>query len=286
MRPTSRRPNCRVSCLMLCSRSFQVLQPASASGENYDVKFCCRRQGCVSVDLEAARTGYTPGEQIRVNAKISNQSRRNIKNSTLRLCQQVNYKAKTFAGSEKVKSVRKVIQQKEKGEIASQSEFRWTDETLTIPALPPQLCRCQIVEVSYTLEMEASGVLVKIPISIGTIPLLSDILKKLVPNGTSPQSEAIDSDGDHVRVPLCTVTDESGRVVAEPSKEELASEKEALIAGKKRVRMPSSILSELYPSLPSPYYRESHFGQVDVSGDKDCTYGDTKFAPKYPFYVE
>lgn len=30
---------------------------------------------------------------------------------------------------------------------------------------------------------------------------------------------------------------------------------EALINSKKRVRMPSSILSELYPTLPSPYYK-------------------------------
>lgn len=65
-------------------------------------------------------------------------------------------RAKTFAGSERVKSVRKVIQQKEKGEIASQTEFRWTDEAIAIPALPPQLCRCQIIEVSYSLEMEVT----------------------------------------------------------------------------------------------------------------------------------
>jgi len=38
----------------------------------------------------------------------------------------------------------------------------------------------------------------------------------------------------------------------------------AVILSKKRVRMPSSILSELYPSIPSPYYRQGGlaFGQM------------------------
>lgn len=62
----------------------------------------------------------------------------------------------------------------------------------------------------------------------------------------------------------------------------------SVILSRRRVRMPSSILSELYPTLPSPYYRESYFGAVDIS-EEDTTrenvqYGENKFAPKYPFY--
>jgi len=59
-----------------------------------------------------------------------------------------------------------------------------------------------------------------------------------------------------------TITDESGRT----DEMDLGGEEEGELLGgsgeaeqqamaKRRVRMPSSILSELYPTLPSPYYR-------------------------------
>lgn len=50
-----------------------------------------------------------------------------------------------------------------------------------------------------------------------------------------------------------TITDEAGNVIEE--NDELGEEMECLLSSKKRVRMPSSILSELYPTLPSPYYK-------------------------------
>ncbi|VDM70020.1 unnamed protein product [Strongylus vulgaris] len=62
---------------------------------------------------------------------------------------------------------------------------------------------------------------------------------------------------------------------------------EALLSSRKRVRMPSSILSELYPTMPSPYYKESFFGAVDISDEKESAqYGEKMFAPKYPFYTD
>ena len=52
-----------------------------------------------------------------------------------------------------------------------------------------------------------------------------------------------------------TVTDETGKRVEEDGGDRMDPETERLQrdVAKKRVRMPSSVLSELYPALPSPY---------------------------------
>lgn len=56
---------------------------------------------------------------------------------------------------------------------------------------------------------------------------------------------------------------------------------------KKRVRMPSTVLSELYPELKTPTFDESFFGKVDISEDKETVqYGELKFAPRYPCYFK
>ena len=99
-----------------------------------------------------------------------------------------------------------------------------------------------------------------LPIIIGTIPLLSDIITK-VKNVKNTKNETLNVNGDVVEAAQdnnesmvqVTVIDEAGNVVEE--NDQLGAELEALLATRKRVRMPSSILSELYPSLPSPYYK-------------------------------
>lgn len=98
------------------------------------------------------------------------------------------------------------------------------------------------------------------PIIIGTIPLLSGIVTK-IKNIKNAKNEAPTINGDAIEtaqdnnesIVQVTVTDEAGNVVEE--NDQLGEELEALLSSRKRVRMPSSILSELYPSLPSPYYR-------------------------------
>jgi hypothetical protein len=124
---------------------------------------------------------------------------------------------------------------------------------------------------------------------IGTIPLLPKIIlsKKLLSNGTVTPTAAKNTEkmvadertpettGSGMKSCKVTVTDESGKTVerSEPKRTEggaleeeeceggdidkMDPETERLQkdAAKKRVRMPSSVLSELYPVLPSPYYK-------------------------------
>lgn len=66
------------------------------------------------------------------------------------------FRAKTFSGTEHVKSTARLIEKKEKGEISPNSEFKWTNESMLIPSLTPRLSKCGIIDISYVLEFEVS----------------------------------------------------------------------------------------------------------------------------------
>uniref|UniRef100_A0A183EEZ6 Arrestin_C domain-containing protein n=1 Tax=Gongylonema pulchrum TaxID=637853 RepID=A0A183EEZ6_9BILA len=269
----------------------ETMEPACVSECDSSVSFCCRKQGSVSVKLSLDRTGFTPGEQFQVNATITNDSSKTIRCSALKMRQQVDYRAKTFAGSEHVKSASRVIVKKEKGEIAPHSKFAWINENVVVPSIPPRLSRCKIIQITYTLELDVDGcVKAVLPIQIGTIPCLSNIVERTIngqkkmdspgaANGATPTQSIpkpvfdgstiqvkqvwkatnigqIKEKTDLVKTVEVTVTNESGQTLDNTSDgEDLSPQAEVLLFAKKRVRMPSSILSELYPKLPSPYYR-------------------------------
>ncbi|KAK0414686.1 hypothetical protein QR680_011569 [Steinernema hermaphroditum] len=265
----------------------KACQPASASDSNSSIKFCCRKNGNVITELAVERTGYTPGEVVRIKGKITNQSSRTLKNSTLRLRQHVCYKAKTFAGTEHVKNASKVVYSKTLGEVAAHQSLSLDHETISVPALPPRLSSCHIIDVRYTIDAQADGSnVVSVPLIVGTIPLLADLVMfKGRPKAANGQTNGTDLDqGAQIQV---TITDESGQTtVSDEHHDELSAEVEAAALSKKRVRMPSSILSELYPTLPSPYYKESHFGPVDISDEREQThYGDTKIVNEGEFIL-
>lgn len=150
------------------------------------------------------------------------------------------------------------------------------------------------------------GIVVSLPIIVGTIPLLGEgVLRTQLREKASvcdrePPRSSRQANGGNMKSPSSIgkgvtpdsesivqvmVTDESGQVVSDINDED--EEIAAQLAARKRVRMPSSILSELYPTLPSPYYRESYFGAVEISEEKESVqFGEHRFAPKYPVYCD
>ncbi|CAO4369522.1 unnamed protein product [Caenorhabditis nigoni] len=265
-------------------------EPITCIESNHAVTFCCRSTGSVTGEIRIPKCGFTPGEKIDVSYKVINLSSK-TRNTALRFVQQATYKAKTFAGHEHIKTVVRVISKIDKGEVPGGTTTEWQDESITIPSLPPKLGKCKILSVNYAVELEIDQTLtVPCPIVIGSIPQLSQLLihsKQSVQssgNGSLPKSSIKDSPPkwDSESCVQVTITDESGQLV-----EELGNEMEALLSARKRVRMPSSILSELYPTMPSPYYKESFFGTSDISEEKEqAQFGEINFAPKYPFYTD
>jgi hypothetical protein len=308
------RYTCKATCErpwdfdIICRKAFTVigiedingdseaLAPASVSDSNYNIKFCCRRQGCISAEMNIDRSGYTPGEVMVVHCKVNNQSQRSIKSPIIvKLSQEVHYKAKTFSGAECTRTKSRNIISIEKDDVNAGMKIEW-DERIILPSLAPRLSKCSTINVMYILELTIDAkITLKLPIIIGTIPLLSGILARVKASRTnsngnarimmSKQASIGETPEQNESVVQVTITDEAGNIIEE--NDELGEEMESLLSSKKRVRMPSSILSELYPSLPSPYYKECHFGKVNISEDKESAhYGESTFAPKYPFYTD
>ncbi|GMT20091.1 hypothetical protein PFISCL1PPCAC_11388, partial [Pristionchus fissidentatus] len=267
-----------------------LCEPTSMAESNQTVAaLCWKASGSVQAELSLSKSGYTAGELIEAVAKVQNNSNKGRK-VCLKLTQHAIYKAKTFAGHEQTKITKKQIVRKELGEVSAHSSFDAPIERLRLPALPPRLGRCKSILISYTVDLEVEAtVTVCIPITIGTIPLLADLLthskQSVVKNGITngpPHKLSMLGDDSIVQV---TITDEDGQTHTED--DAMSNELDALLSARKRVRMPSSILSELYPTMPSPYYRESYFGAVDISDEKESVqFGESQFAPKYPFYTD
>nr|CDJ84550.1 Arrestin domain containing protein [Haemonchus contortus] len=262
-------------------------EPVSISESNHTVAWCCRATGSITGELSLSKSGFTPGEKVNISYRVSNNSSR-AKPLCLKFVQSTVYRAKTFAGHEQVRSTTRVILKNDKPEVpAHTTTDRITDE-IVVPSVPPRLGKCKIMSVTYSLDLEIDQTLVvSCPVTIGSIPLLVELLNHTkARNGRSnlrdspPKKDSPTTDSC-VQV---TITDESGQTICG---EQMSEEIDALMTSRKRVRMPSSILSELYPSMPSPYYRESCFGPVDISDEKECAqYGEKMFAPKYPFYTD
>lgn len=60
--------------------------------------------------------------------------------------------------------------------MAAQGATSLENESLLIPSVPPRLGKCKIISVNYSVALEVENLNVEIPIVIGSIPQLSDLL--------------------------------------------------------------------------------------------------------------
>ncbi|KJH51371.1 arrestin domain protein [Dictyocaulus viviparus] len=235
-------------------------EPVYTSESNRNVAWCCHATGSITGELKLEKTGFTAGEKITVLYRLKNECSR-TKSVCIKLIQNAVYRAKTFAGHEQIKTTKQLILRNDKPEIPANSISDWLTDLIVVPSLPPRLGKCKIISITYRIDLEVDQIpIVSCDIVIGSIPLLSDLLNHTkARNGknclreSSPKKDLSSADSFHLnQFQLVTITDESGETILG---EQLSNEMEAIMSARKRVRMPSSILSELYPSMPSPYYR-------------------------------
>ena len=119
------------------------------------------------------KTGYVCGEGVVFNACINNQSARKIPIVVLKLVQTLKFHTKA-----KNKTVRRevthIVFNKE---ILPAHKEDWDNSVLTIPSVcPSSQNTSRLIEVSYTLMLSiepswpSTPVLIKVPITIGSIP--------------------------------------------------------------------------------------------------------------------
>ncbi|XP_074650003.1 arrestin domain-containing protein 3-like [Tubulanus polymorphus] len=134
---------------------------------------CCCESGPISAVIRVDKTGYVPGEGIRISGEITNNSNNKMDSSKVVIDQRI-----AFHATSKTRWTSSHIAKIKKGEIAPGGTEVWTGEAIQIPPCPPSMLQgCNIIDVIYVLKLvvDPSGpsfdLEVPIEIVIGTIPL-------------------------------------------------------------------------------------------------------------------
>jgi len=234
-------------------------EPARASAHKTLCCLCCK-SGPISAQINVSRIGYVSGEVINFQAEVDNQSDRQMDGSYLDLVEVV-----TFTAVGKTKTDQRVVSNIRRGPIGPGEQDMWEDGQMRVPALPPtELGRgCFIISVQYFLEfhVDPSGMsfdlVVTIPITIGTLPLVESI-----PYLAPPASDFM-----------------------APNQQQYSGAQ----TGWNSTWQPSAPPTEFssYPSLPPPTFAESVFGVTDMKDEDENEYtgGNFNFAPRYVTYT-
>nr|XP_039263224.1 arrestin domain-containing protein 3-like [Styela clava] len=161
---------------VLDSLDLNRIQDITNPSQNYDsqsIACSCTRSGIIEVDFSSDRTGYVPGEYIKINANISNSSNSRVKSSSVKLLQTV-----TFYASSKTRRKTYVINDVTGPSVPKRKTFNWADAVLHIPPLPPSESRnCRIIDIDYSLVFHARlrdftpDIRMFVPIILGTVPI-------------------------------------------------------------------------------------------------------------------
>ncbi|XP_075241441.1 uncharacterized protein LOC142336467 isoform X2 [Convolutriloba macropyga] len=141
--------------------------------------FCCRSSNTV-INLALSRTGYCPGEHIKISATVENNTSNKILRSAADLLQIVDYTGsqKQIIGSQtKTRRTMKTIQSVRGEGCASHSNLIWDANPMVVPAIPPsKLAGCAFIDIRYILRFtiffkDNKRVFTETPVLIGTEPL-------------------------------------------------------------------------------------------------------------------
>ncbi|CAH1787862.1 unnamed protein product [Owenia fusiformis] len=151
------------------ARDTRLLKPISEKIEKRFWGFCI--SGKVSVFIRVNRRGHVPGEDIFIDADITNSSPRIVRALQASLVMRSEFHAKR-----RMREFQQVVNRKrDEWEMTSGEGRRWRNVRLTIPPYIPEslLSGCDIMEITYELVfvVEISGdktLNLVVPITIGT----------------------------------------------------------------------------------------------------------------------
>ncbi|KAK4300992.1 hypothetical protein Pmani_026836 [Petrolisthes manimaculis] len=151
-----------------------------------DQTTCCLfcTSGPIHLTLEAARTGYVPGEEIVVYGQVANHSNSVIKYSELSLVQQLTYHCK-----KRSKVELQTLHREYRPEVRPGGRQDWSGVKILVPPVPPSyLPWCQIIDIKHYLVLSAKlglcrNVMLSAEVLIGNVPLPNTLEEEGVVGG-------------------------------------------------------------------------------------------------------
>ncbi|KAF4516728.1 hypothetical protein B566_EDAN008418 [Ephemera danica] len=204
----------------------------------------------MSIKLSLPVGGAVGGETIVPSVRIDNESSIKLKEVNLRFLKVVKF----YAQGNSTSSTEKIAK-KELGKLKEKSSYTWSNESFTIPALPPSnLTHCKNIDVKYILQLKCNpsgphkDVQLDLELVIGTIPLRLNFNRFI--SATKPPPLGWNLVPTHTSDPTMS--------------------------------LPS------YDDLPPPSYEQSVQGGQPVTvinEDDKYVFGDKTYSPRYPIYT-
>ncbi|XP_072051337.1 arrestin domain-containing protein 3-like [Amphiura filiformis] len=158
----------------------EASMPSKSEDEKTVCCLCCAT-GPIRAEAQTNKSGYVPGETIWVTGMVENNSTREISSITAKLIQKLEFKAEREGHGSLHHKVLYITLGEARGEGCGENETAsFEQKSIPVPSCPPSdLEGCGIMDIEYYVEFEAdvSGtpfdLELKLPITIGTVPLFS-----------------------------------------------------------------------------------------------------------------
>nr|XP_014098956.2 arrestin domain-containing protein 3 [Bactrocera oleae]XP_036233969.1 arrestin domain-containing protein 3 [Bactrocera oleae] len=137
--------------------------------------FCCGSKGPMVMHVKVPFSAYAPGQKIRFNVVLDNQSDVRCSDVKVRLMKKVTFTSRNPEAKRQVVEVK--VADNHCGEVVKNNKAEF-NEYLQIPSTTPtSLENCSLIKVSYTLKFIAKvsrihgDLIIEFPLAIGTVPL-------------------------------------------------------------------------------------------------------------------
>ena len=155
----------------------QLLKPVYEERETTVHNLLGRESFPVTLRVQLDRSAYSVGEEIKVQAEVQNGSGRNVTLQT-----KLVRKGQFTAGQHRADHPSVVVATASGPSVAPGESFQWRSDSLVIPPTEPTIDTCSYISLYYVLKVSlviprARNCTIKIPITIGNVPLGSPVPK-------------------------------------------------------------------------------------------------------------
>ncbi|XP_072289602.1 arrestin domain-containing protein 1a isoform X2 [Eucyclogobius newberryi] len=150
------------------------------SAVTQEFTYMLMKTGTMVLKAQTDMRGYTPGQVIKVNANVHNQSGKSSGNVTASLMQRVTYETKRPTHD------LRAIAQVEGGVVKAGKELEWKEQIIVPPLPQSALLGCELIKIEYyvRVSLKSPDVMLTLPIQIGNVSLD----KKYCPTANSASS--------------------------------------------------------------------------------------------------
>ena len=155
----------------------QLLKPVYEERETTVHNLLGRQSSPITLCVQLDRSAYCVGEEIRIQAEVQNGSGRDV---TLRT--KLVRKGQFTAGQHQADHPSMVVATASGPSVASGESSQWRSDSLVIPPTEPTIDTSSYISLYYVLKVSlviprARNCTIKIPITIGNVPLCSPVHK-------------------------------------------------------------------------------------------------------------